>query len=94
MQLLWDKFVTDLEKQKVEMATVILRIIWLRRNEYVFRATLKPPDKLLNTTIMTLEEYQATHQQYYGANIEVVKPRVYRELSKWTALEENYVKVN
>lgn len=47
---LWDKIVTSLEGQDIEKVAIILRLIWLKRNEFVFQRILKSSDRLIQIT--------------------------------------------
>lgn len=65
-QLLWDRIVTSLERQEIENVAFVLRLIWLRRNEFVFQSILKPPDRLIQAAILDHKEFQATHPKSMG----------------------------
>lgn len=60
---LWDKIISNLERLDIERVAIILRLIWLRRNAFVFQNILKHSYSLVQTTIFKHEEYQVAQQR-------------------------------
>ncbi|XP_041025489.1 uncharacterized protein LOC121265863 [Juglans microcarpa x Juglans regia] len=90
--LLWGKLMGRLSMKKLEDMVVLLRRVWLHRNEFVFEKKLGCPKILVKTTLESLLEFKAaqilTKQVVKGQNNNA------RSAMSWEKLESGCAKVN
>lgn len=77
-----------MEQVEVEKTAIMINI-QLRRNEYVFKNHLRPPDRITLTTTVKLEDFQMAMPQ--SSPNPFGNPKT---ATKWTALANFSVKVN
>ncbi|XP_042969026.1 uncharacterized protein LOC122301701 [Carya illinoinensis] len=90
--LLWGKLMERLSMKKLEEMIVLLRRVWLHRNEFVFKKKLGYPKILVKTAVEGLLEYKIaqilTKQVVKGQNSNA------RSVIRWEKPESGCVKVN
>ncbi|XP_042962692.1 uncharacterized protein LOC122296963 [Carya illinoinensis] len=57
---LWEKFMDRLTKDQMEEMAVLLRKVWLRRNDWVFERRMACPKNSFSATKAALHEFQAS----------------------------------
>lgn len=88
------KLSSNLKRPKIEKVAIIMRLIQIRRNEYVFQNKLISSNRVVHIVMHDREEYQLVQQRGNGEPIFSEDPRSARSNSKWEAPKANTVKVN
>ncbi|XP_042978176.1 uncharacterized protein LOC122308928 [Carya illinoinensis] len=88
---LWEKFMDRLTKDQLEEMVVLLRKVWLRRNDWVFEKRMACPKNSFSATKAALHEFRVS-QLVSNQNKMVHKTDT--ERVKWEKLERGFVKVN
>lgn len=77
--------------EKVKLVLSVMRHIWLRRNNFVFEGKFISPWMVFQKAKASLIDFQRAQQKgMQGSESGIVE----RELVKWEAPREGYVKVN
>ncbi|XP_042979938.1 uncharacterized protein LOC122310120 [Carya illinoinensis] len=62
--VLWEKFMDKLSEKELELVAVLMRLLWLRRNSFIFEKKFKDPNSVVCTTRAVIEDFQEarTHE--------------------------------
>ncbi|KAF5459934.1 hypothetical protein F2P56_019840 [Juglans regia] len=69
--LLWDIFTDRLSYVELELAAVLMRMLWLRRNSFIFEDKFKDPESLVRTVKATLDDFQDAQENEKGQEFSV-----------------------
>ncbi|KAF5442058.1 hypothetical protein F2P56_037243 [Juglans regia] len=87
---LWDSLVEKVSKDVLEETVMVMRNIWLRRNEFIFEGVFKRPSQVIKATRDELRVFQLAQQNAKQNPI----PRVDRGAVSWSRPRESFVKAN
>ncbi|KAF5481359.1 hypothetical protein F2P56_002016 [Juglans regia] len=87
---LWDSLVEKVSKDVLEETVMVMRNIWLRRNEFIFEGVFKRPSQVIKATRNELRVFQLAQQNAKQNPI----PRVDRGAVSWSRPRESFVKAN
>lgn len=88
----WKK-INALDQSDIGLVALIMRNIWMRRNDYVFNNVFKAPLRVVQSTKLDLEELLiAAGQQNPLPTLAKVRPT--RAKVKWVPLVSGAIKVN
>lgn len=59
---LWTNFTSSLNPADIALATIILKVLWWRINDFVFNKVFKSPSRLVQIAKMDLEKYLHAQQ--------------------------------
>ncbi|XP_042958184.1 uncharacterized protein LOC122293773 [Carya illinoinensis] len=88
----WEKLMDKLSMKKKEEMVVLLRRVWLHRNEFVFEKKLGCPKTLVKTAIESLLDYKTT--QSPTKLVAKGQSSSERRGMRWEKPEDGWVKVN
>lgn len=90
---LWDKILSSFEQETVERVACLLRHIWLRHNNLIFKNSFTPP-------FMVVQELELDWEHYYSGlhlaekNSLMSIPSSPQEVIKWVPAKDPWVKTN
>ncbi|XP_041009441.1 uncharacterized protein LOC121253501 [Juglans microcarpa x Juglans regia] len=87
---LWDILVEKVSKDVLEEIAMVMRNIWLRRNEFIFERVFKSPSQVIKAARDELRVFQLVQQNAR----QTPAPRVEREAVLWSKPRESFVKAN
>ncbi|XP_042974604.1 uncharacterized protein LOC122306236 [Carya illinoinensis] len=88
---LWEKLMDRLAKNQLEEMTILLRKVWLRRNDWIFEKIMACPKNSFSATKAALHEFRDS-QVALTQRGAVQKTNT--EMVRWEKPERGYVKVN
>ncbi|XP_041009351.1 uncharacterized protein LOC121253398 [Juglans microcarpa x Juglans regia] len=87
---LWDRLVEKVSKDVLEEIAMVMRNIWLRRNEFILEGVFKGSSQVIKAARDELRVFQLLQQ---NARL-TPAPRVEREAVLWSRPRESFVKAN
>ncbi|KAF5468918.1 hypothetical protein F2P56_013026, partial [Juglans regia] len=90
MPCLLDKLEERVSSEELEEISMVMRSIWLRRNEVVFKDTFKSPSQVMTQAKEELRTYYQAKQKLR----QNTEPRVTEGESLWSKPRESFVKAN
>ncbi|XP_041017900.1 uncharacterized protein LOC121260116 [Juglans microcarpa x Juglans regia] len=87
---LWDRLVEKVSKDVLEEIAMVMRNIWLRRNEFIFEGVFKSPSQVIKAARDELRVFQLVQQNARHTPV----PRVERGVVLWSRPRKSFVKAN
>ncbi|XP_042939386.1 uncharacterized protein LOC122274411 [Carya illinoinensis] len=56
--ILWEKLIDKLTDKELELVAVLMRLLWLRRNSFIFEEKFKDPDSVIRSARAVIEDFQ------------------------------------